>query len=144
MRRWSTFGILVGTLFFKLGNILGRVIQMDDSFLTNNLWIMAWVLVDIDTRDVLLDTMEIEVGNVVHYQVMDYQNMSLFCAWCHLHGHMVVNDCVLLFKQMAWKWKYISAVDFMEVAITKVAPMMTPLAHSLGFLGNSYGDKRDE
>ena len=56
----------------------------------------------------------------------------------------MVVDCVLPFKQRAWKWKCISAVDFMEVAITKVVPMMTPLAHSLGFLGNSYGDTRDE
>jgi len=47
---------------------------MDDSFKRSHNQMVSWVWVDIDTSEGMLDSLDINVGGLIHYRILKDQN----------------------------------------------------------------------
>jgi hypothetical protein len=76
-----------------VGNLFGKTILVDDSFLTSPSRSMAKVLVMVDVSKGFFESLDLVWIGRRHVQVLDYLNIPLKCAWYHEYGH-VIHDCM--------------------------------------------------
>lgn len=85
MELWIV-GFLTG-----LGNKLGKNIIVDDSFKDYPSRLVARILVDINTWECLLESVDLVLGGKTHTQVLDDKNVPFICVRCHHNGHTVID-----------------------------------------------------
>jgi hypothetical protein len=67
---------------------------------------VARVLIKIDMVKGLAESLEIEVGDGSHTQLLDFYGIPFQCVHCHLYGH-VVEYCPWPFTRNIWHKKKI-------------------------------------
>ena len=76
------------TGFFKLvGNLLGSFVEADMSFLQSGVMCLGKVLVLLDLRKGLAEVLQIECGDRVFSQPLDYVGVPFRSNRCHRYGH---------------------------------------------------------
>ena len=76
--------------FFKLiGNTLGTFLEADLSFLESGVCCLGRVLVLLDLRNGLAYDIDINHGEYVFSQSLDYVGIPFKCNRCHDYGHLV-------------------------------------------------------
>lgn len=71
----------------EIGNILGKFLEADLSFLETNQRQVARILVNVNIRDGLAEDMQLIWGPFVYKQVLDYENVPFRRRHCHAYGH---------------------------------------------------------
>ena len=64
-----------------------RNIMVDLGHKSNLFRLVAKLLTEIDIKDVVVECLEIEFGDIVFIELLYYVNVSFRCNWCHLYGH---------------------------------------------------------
>jgi len=80
--------------FRRIGNILGVFLEADLSFLETHQKQVACILVNINIREGLAETINLDWGPVIIPQILDYENVPFRCRRCHAYGHPV-SECSL-------------------------------------------------
>lgn len=62
--------------------------MVDPGHKSNLFRLVAKLLTEIDIKDVVVECLEIEFGDMVFIQLLYYVNVSFWCNWCHLYGHI--------------------------------------------------------
>jgi len=75
-----------------IGNMLGTVLDVDLSFLKTHMKQVARVLVSINIREGLAETINLKWGPDVITQILDYENVPFRCRRCHAYGHPI-SEC---------------------------------------------------
>jgi len=75
-----------------IGNMLGTVMDVDLSFLKTHVKQVARVLVSINIREGLAETIKLKWGPDVIIQILDYENVPFRCRRCHAYGHPI-SEC---------------------------------------------------
>ena len=63
-------------------------LMVDPGHKSNLFRLVAKLLTEIDIKDVVVECLEIEFGDMVFIQLLYYVNVSFQCNWCHLYGHI--------------------------------------------------------
>ena len=75
--------------FKWIGDILGTFLEVDLSYLETNEKKVARILVNINLREGLDEYINMDWGQVIIPQLLDYENVSFHCRRCHAYGHPV-------------------------------------------------------
>jgi len=75
-----------------IGNMLGTCLDVDLSFLKTHVKQVARVLVSINIREGLAETIKLKWGPDVIIQILDYENVPFRCRRCHAYGHPI-SEC---------------------------------------------------
>ena len=89
-----------------LGNFLGKTVYIDSSYKFQVRQTVAKVLVLVDLSEGILDIIEIEVGDLLLNQVLDYYNIPFMCTRRHVHGY-IISGCNFPFMKRIWNSKEI-------------------------------------
>jgi hypothetical protein len=90
---WSDKG------FRAIGEVLGNYIIVDKRYKSSNYCWVAQILVDVDPRNGLYESMDIVLGDKTYTQQLDYLHLPFRCARCHHVGHMHA-ECELGFQNI--------------------------------------------
>ena len=80
--------------FRRIGDILGTYLDADFSYLETHEKKMARIMVNINIREGLAETINLDWGPTVISQILDYENIPFRCRRCHKYGHPA-SDCDL-------------------------------------------------
>ena len=80
--------------FRRIGDILGTFLEADLSFVETKEKKVARILVNINLREGLAESINLDWGPVIIPQILDYENVPFRCRRCHVYGHMV-SECNL-------------------------------------------------
>ena len=80
--------------FRKLGDILGSFLEADLTFLETHYKQVARILVEVNIREGLPETIDLDWGPDIITQPLDYENVPFRCRICHAYGHPV-SECRL-------------------------------------------------
>jgi len=86
LQYWSEFHLR------GIGNMLGTCLEVDLSFLKTHMKQVARVLVSINIREGLAETINLKRGPEVIVQILDYENVPFRCRRCHAYGHPI-SEC---------------------------------------------------
>jgi len=86
LQYWSEFHLR------GIGNMLGTCLEVDLSFLKTHIKQVARVLVSINIREGLAETITLKRGPEVIVQILDYENVPFRCRRCHAYGHPI-SEC---------------------------------------------------
>jgi len=75
-----------------IGSMLGTVLDVDLSFQKTHVKKVARVLVSINIREGLAETINLKWGPDVITQILDYENVPFRCRRCHAYGHPI-SEC---------------------------------------------------
>lgn len=75
-----------------MGDSLGTFTALDESYKLSNARSVAHILVDLDVRQGLFESINIVMGDMSYVQILDYVNIPFRCSWCRRVGHILV-DC---------------------------------------------------
>jgi hypothetical protein len=89
---WSDAGLKA------IGEVLDSFITVDKRYKFSKHQLVAHILVDINPRHGLFESMDIVLGDKTYTQQLDYLNMSFCFSRCHRVGHLHV-DCGLVFRR---------------------------------------------
>ena len=81
-----------------MGNSLGSFMEVDMSFLQSGAMCLGKFLVLLDLSKGLVEDLQIECGDRVFSQPLDYVGVPFHCNKCHHYGH-VYSQCGLSFKK---------------------------------------------
>jgi len=81
----------------RIRNILGNFLEVDLSFLKTHVKQVARILVNINIREGLLETINLVWGPEVISQILDYENIPFRCRRYHAYGHPI-SECSLLVR----------------------------------------------
>jgi hypothetical protein len=84
-----------------IGNMIGKTLAVDDSFLTLPKWFIARVLVEMDMSGGFFELIDLVVGGHKFIQILNYVNVPFRCVKCHMIGHVLAKCSVLTVKN---KW----------------------------------------
>jgi hypothetical protein len=84
--------------FWANGEVLGKFTAVDDSYKSCGFRSIAQILVELDPRNGLYESMDLQYGDKKLTQILDYVNMPFCCVRCHIVGH-VVKDCGFKFHE---------------------------------------------
>ena len=73
--------------FRRIGDMLGTFLEVDLSFLETREKKVARILVNINLREGLAESINLEWGPVIIPQILDYENVPFRCRRCHVYGH---------------------------------------------------------
>ena len=73
--------------FRRIGYILGTFLEADLSFLETHEKKVAHILVNIDIREGLAESINMDWGPEIIPQTLDYENVPFRCKRCHAYGH---------------------------------------------------------
>jgi hypothetical protein len=79
-----------------IGKVLGTFITFDTSYKSCKFHSVAQILVALDLRQGLYESMELVIGDKSYTQTLDYLNVPFCCSRCHKVGRLLV-DCELSF-----------------------------------------------
>lgn len=79
-------------MFKSIGNFLGTYLETDMSFTQNQNKAMAWILVSLNPRGGLAESIKIQYKYYVFEQPLDYEHLPFKCHRCHAYGHLA-RDC---------------------------------------------------
>ena len=79
-----------------IGKVLGTFITFDTSYKSCKFHSVAQILVALDLRQGLYESMELVIGDKSYTQTLDYLNVPFCCSRCHKVGRLLV-DCQLSF-----------------------------------------------
>ena len=89
MDLWSAKGI------YLVGNKLGKIIMVDNSFKEEFIRMIVHVIVEIDIRIWIYEIIYILFGDKIYPQLLDYSNVPFWCISCHTDGNIFKNfNCV--------------------------------------------------
>ena len=80
--------------FRRIGDIIGTFLEADLSFRETKEKKVARILVNINLRDGLAESINLEWGPEIIPQLLDYENVPFRCRRCHVYGHPV-SACTL-------------------------------------------------
>ena len=80
--------------FRRIGDILGTFLEADLSFVETKEKKVARILVNINLREGLAESINLDWGLVIIPQILDYENVPFRCRRCHVYGHPV-SECTL-------------------------------------------------
>ena len=84
--------------FKQIGDILGTFLEADFSYLETLEKKVARILVNLNLRDGLAESINLDWGPVIISQILDYENVPFGCRRCHAYGHPI-SECSLLAHQ---------------------------------------------
>jgi hypothetical protein len=61
---------------------------MDESFIGDDLKMVAQILVEMDLREALVEAIDIKVHRWNYTQTLDYVNVPFQCTRCHTYVHL--------------------------------------------------------
>jgi len=93
-----------------IGNMLGTVLDVDLSFMKTHIKQVARVLVSINIREGLAESIKLKWGPEVIVQLLDYENVPFRCRRCHAYGHPIA-ECKMPARDYAGGRKKESNVD---------------------------------
>lgn len=73
----------------RIGNIMGVFLEADLSFLETHMKQVGRILVNINIREGLAGTINLDWGPDIIPQILDYENIPFRCHRCHAYGHPV-------------------------------------------------------
>ena len=73
--------------FRRIGEILASFLEADLSFLETKEKKVARILVNINLREGLAESINLEWGPMIIPQILDYENVLFRCRRCHVYGH---------------------------------------------------------
>ena len=73
--------------FRRIGDILGTFLEADLSFLETKVKKVARILVNLNIREGLAESIILEWGSDPITQILDYENIPFRCRRCHAYGH---------------------------------------------------------
>jgi hypothetical protein len=82
-----------------IGNSLGTFVDFDVNYKSTESMTMRKILVELDLKEWLLESIHIEVEKWKYTWILDYIQVSFQCARCHLYGH-VMEDCSINFPNL--------------------------------------------
>ena len=71
--------------FKRIGDILGNEAEL--SFVETKVMKVARILVNINLREGLAESINLDWGPVIIPQILDYENVPFRCSRCHVYGH---------------------------------------------------------
>ena len=77
--------------FRRIGDILGTFLEADLSFLETKEKKVARILVNLNIREGLAESIILEWGPDPITQILDYENVPFRCRRCHVYGHPAVS-----------------------------------------------------
>ena len=69
--------------------MLGSFLEADLSFLESREKKVARILVNINLREGLVESINLDWGPVIIPQILDYENVPFRCRRCHAYGHPI-------------------------------------------------------
>jgi hypothetical protein len=78
---------------WDLSKFLGHTASVESSYKKSVYFLVARVLLDIDLKEGLEESIEIAIGDKVITHILDYPNIPFHGVRCHNYGHMVI-DCM--------------------------------------------------
>eukprot|EP01018_Ginkgo_biloba_P039380 Gb_12932 [translate_table: standard] len=88
-------------VFKAIGNVLGHFVEADMSFITSGLMVTTHILVQMDLREGLAESLELKKGLHSLTQPLDYSSVPFRCNRCHKYGHLAA-ECPLPFQRKVW------------------------------------------
>eukprot|EP01018_Ginkgo_biloba_P032904 Gb_28853 [translate_table: standard] len=88
-------------VFKAIGNVLGHFVEVDMFFITSGLVVITRILVRMDLREGLAESLELKKGLHSLTQPLDYSGVPFRCNRCQKYGHLVV-ECPLPFQRKVW------------------------------------------
>ena len=70
-----------------IGNTIGVFLEADLSFFKSNLRWVARILVMLNIREGLAESLNLRWGQFVIKQILDYEKVPFHCRRCHVYGH---------------------------------------------------------
>lgn len=85
----------------EIGNALGTFYEVDKSYCDSGYMGMARILVELDLKGSLADSMIIRRKSEIIHQSIDYEGIPFRCARCYVYGHLVAK-CLLPNRRKIW------------------------------------------
>ena len=80
-----------------VGNFLGQYVELDLSYEDTNIMCVGKILVNLNLREGLVESIILHKGEFYFIQDLDYQGMHFKCNKCHSYGYVVL-DCSISLK----------------------------------------------
>jgi hypothetical protein len=88
----------------EIGDSLGKMVVVDDSFFISHDQSLAHVLVKLEMRKVLFASLDLFQQGKIHSLTLDYLNIPFLYAQCHEIGH-VFRDSSKNMARKIWRIK---------------------------------------
>ncbi|PON34248.1 Zinc knuckle CX2CX4HX4C [Parasponia andersonii] len=79
-------------IFCDLARAVGVLLKIDQAILNGDFGHFAQVLVEIDLKNPLLDSIQIKTGDKCRFVYLSYERLPDFCSTCSSIGHVVSED----------------------------------------------------
>jgi hypothetical protein len=76
--------------------------MVDPFYETNVFNKMDKFLVEIDVKEGMVESVDIEMDHRTHKNILDYCNVPFTCVRCHMHGH-ISKDYPKSFMKKVWR-----------------------------------------
>lgn len=78
----------VESVFKSIGNLLGTYLETDMSYIHTHNKAMARILVSVNPREGLAESINLQYKDLVYEQPLDYEHLPFRCHRCHEYGHL--------------------------------------------------------
>jgi len=84
-------------IFRCIGDNLGIYLDHDIFYIESGCLAITRILVHLDTREGLVESYQLQLGDINQWQILDYEGIPFRCRWCHEVGHLY-KDCLLIIR----------------------------------------------
>lgn len=82
-------------VFRCIGDNLGIYLDHDRSYMETDSLAIARILVHLDTREGLVDSLRLQFQDIIRWQTIDYEGIPFQCIRCHKMEHLY-KDCLFI------------------------------------------------
>lgn len=93
-------------IFKVIGDDLGVYLDHDRTYQDTDCLEMARILVHLDTREGLVESYLLQMGDITCQEILDYEGIPFRCRKCHEVGHLY-KDCLRISRQSQIQAKFL-------------------------------------